>query len=163
MLDKRTLLGSTGCVLLTLVACSSAPPTPRVAVTLAGQEEATFISTRPLVFTHARPGTFMTIVAHDDAGAYGLELLVATPLRPGTYTHLEALDPTAGTFNAELSVCGDGPSCTGVASSAGGTMTVIRADKVISGELTVDLKNIGGGDFGDAAATFTLPPAQVVP
>ena len=151
------------CTLFVLAACSAAPPSPRVSVQLSGQAEASFTSTEPLVWTRARPSTFTTVLAHDDAGAYGLKLLIAEPVRPGTYTHSATFEPTAGTFNAELSVCGEGLGCTGVASSAGGTLTVTRADEVISGELSTDLEAFGGGDFGSAAATFTVPPAQLVP
>lgn len=132
-------------------------------MTVTGTTEAAFVSTDPLVYTHARPGTFTTIRAESDSGDYSLRLLIATPLRPGIYTHSETPDPTAGTFNAELLVCGEGPGCTGVASSAGGTLTITRADEVTSGELTADLEAFGRGDYGDAAATFTVPPAQVVP
>lgn len=63
MLTKRTLLGLTGCVLLTLAACSNAPATPRVAVTLTGTTEAVFVSTEPLVYAHVRPDTSAKIVS----------------------------------------------------------------------------------------------------
>lgn len=168
MLDKRIQLGLTSCTLLALSACGTTPTTatPQVAVTVTGQTEATFISTDPLVFTHARPGTFTTIHAAGDNGDYALRLDIATPIAPGSYSHSAGLsggDPASQQFRAELYTCGNQPGCRYVAGSSGGNFDITRADDVISGTVTLTLEDLDEGDFGSGTATFTVPPALVVP
>ena len=162
MLYKQFRFSLSAFALVALAACSSAPAQPRVSVTVTGQTEATFISTEPLVYTHSSPEAPTTIFASSDAGDYTFSIDVSTLLQAGVYPHGD--DYSEGRyFNTLLYTCANPPGCNGLAGSSGGRLIVTRSGDVISGELTVSLRGLSGGDYGEATATFTVPPARVVP
>lgn len=57
----------------------------------------------------------------------------------------------------------DRPGCSGLASSSDGSLTLTRADDVVSGTFTVSLRGYDRSDYGEATVVFTVPPVQVVP
>lgn len=162
MPDKRIRFSLTACALLILAACSASPPTPRVSVTVTN-DKATFTSSEPLTVMHESVEHHATIIAYGDNGDYSLVVKIATPLRPGAYSH-GASFVEGQHFNATIYACTDDrPGCGGLASSSDGTLTITRADDVVSGTFTVSLRGYDRSDYGEATVTFTVPPVQVVP
>ncbi len=162
MLDKRIRFSLTACALLILAACSASPPTPRVSVTVT-DGKANFTSSKPLTVMHENVEHHATIIAYGDNGDYSLVVNIATPLRPGVYSH----DVNFGEdqhFNATIYACTeDRPGCGELASSSNGSLTIVRADDVVSGTFTANLRGYDRSDYGEATVTFTVPPVQVVP
>lgn len=162
MLDKHIKLTLAACALFTLAACGASPPAPRVSVTVT-DDKANFTSSEPVTVMHENVEHHATIIAYGDSGDYSLVVNIATPLRPGTYSHGASF--TGGQhFNATIYACtDDGPGCGGLASSSDGSLTLTRADDVVSGTFTVSLRGYDRSDYGEATVVFTVPPVQVVP
>ena len=166
MLHKLRV-GIAVCTLFILGACSNSAPqvAPRVAVALSGQVRAEFVSTDPKVFMHSHPGANTQIIATGDNYDYSIHIEIENPLELGAYTYESAIGLSRDRgFNVILYDCADPrPGCKGIANSTVGSLTLSRADNVISGGLVVELRGFDDSDYGIATATFTVPPAQVVP